>query len=122
MICLFYNSIASSVLVCGISSWFEACDNKPLENKESKLQRQTCKITNGEGHALVEILSSVYDRKCISLITNIVNDKDHYLHNQITVLPHGHLGTMKCAAERMCKRREGIKHFYQLLLTLELLM
>ena len=41
-------------------------------------------------NASVEIPSNVYEQKYISLITKIVNDKDHYLHNQIAVLPHGH--------------------------------
>ena len=91
-VCLFYNSVVSSVLVYGLNSWFEAC-TKQQKNKVSKLERQTCKITDEEVHESVEIPSNVYKQKCIglSLITKIVNDKDRYLHNLITVLPHGHL-------------------------------
>ena len=46
---------------------------------------------------------SRYVVKCISLITKIVNDKDHYLHNLITVMPHGHLRAIKCTTERSRK-------------------
>ena len=88
--------------MCGMSSWSKACDRK-LKNKASKFHHQTCKITDEEMNALVETLSNVYEQKCITLITKIVNDKDHYLHNQITVLPHGHLRTVKCITERICK-------------------
>ena len=90
IVCLFYNSVVSSVLVYGLSSWFEALPDNS-KRKCLKLQRQTCKITDEEMHASLEIPSNVYKQKCISLITKIVNDKDHYLHNLITVLPHGHL-------------------------------
>ena len=90
IICLFYNSVVSSVLVYGLSRWFEAC-TKQHKNKRSKFHPQTCKITDEEVHASVEIPSNVYKHKCIRLITKMVNEKDHYLHNLITVLPHGHL-------------------------------
>ena len=102
IICLFYNSVVSSVLVYGLSGWFEACTEQQ-KKKVSKFQRQTCKITNEEVHASVETPSNVYKQKCISLITKIVNDKDHYLHNLITVLPHGHLRAIKCTTERSRK-------------------
>ena len=95
IICLFYNSIVSSVLVYGLSCWFEACTEQQ-KKKVSKFQRQRCKITDEEVHASVETPSNVYKQKCISLITKIVNDKDHYLHN----LAHGHLRAMKCPTER----------------------
>ena len=102
IICLFYNSVVSSVLVYGLSSWFEACTEQQ-KKKVSKFQRQTCKITDEEVHASVETPSNVYKQKCISLITKIVNDKDLYLHNLITVLPHGHLRAIKCTTERSHK-------------------
>ena len=101
-ICLFYNSVVSSVLVYGLSGWFEAC-TKQQKRKVSKFQCRTCKITDEEVHASVETPSNVYKQKCISLITKIVNDKDHYLHNLITVLPHGHLRAIKCTTERSRK-------------------
>ena len=75
----------------------------PVHYHVSKFQRQTCKITDEEVHASVETPSNVYKQKCISLITKIVNDKDHYLHNLITVLPHGHLRAIKCTTERSRK-------------------
>ena len=112
IICLFDNSVVSSVLVHGLSSWFEAC-TKQQQNKVSKFQRQICKVTDEEVHASVEIPSNVYKQKCISLITKIVNDKDHYLNNLITVLPHGHLRAIKCTTERSRKTflPVAVKHF-----------
>ena len=102
IICLFYNSVVSSVLMYGLSSWFEAC-GKQLKSKVAKFQRQICRITDNEVHTLVQTPNNVYEQKCISLISKIVNDKDHFLHNQITVLPHGHIRTIKCTTERLRK-------------------
>ena len=41
----------------------------------------------------------------MSFITKTVNDKDHYLQNQITVrvLRNGYLRTIQCTTERMHK-------------------
>ena len=97
IICLFYNSVVSSVLVAGL---------KPVPNRKkkvSKFQRQTCKITDEEVHTAVETPSNVYKQKCISNIAKIVNDKDHCLHNLITVLPHGQIRAIKCTTERSHK-------------------
>ena len=73
IICLFCNSVVSSVLVYGLSSWFEVYIEQQ-KKKVSKFQRQSCKITDEEVHASVEIPSNVYKQKCIRLITKIVND------------------------------------------------
>jgi len=54
-------------------------------------------------HASVEIASNIYEQKCIRLINKIVIDKHHYVHNQVTVLPHGHLKVVKCTMEGMRK-------------------
>ena len=60
--CLFKNnSVVSSVLVYGLSSWFEACD-KQLKIKISIFHYQIYKlITNEEVHIVVEIPSNVYE-------------------------------------------------------------
>ena len=102
IICLFYNSVVSSVLVYGLSSWFEACD-KQLINKLSKCQSQRYKTTDEEVHAPVEIPSNVYEQKCISLITKSVHGKDHYFHNLIIVVPHGCLRTITVTTKRLRK-------------------
>ena len=68
IICLFYNSVVSSVLVYRLSSWFVACAEQQ-KKKVSKFKRQACKITGEEVHASVEIPSNVYKQKRISLIT-----------------------------------------------------
>ena len=41
----------------------------------------------------------------------VINDTDHYLHSQITVLYHGHLRTIKSTPERIRKTFLTIKHF-----------
>ena len=62
VICFIYNSVVSSVLEYGFSSWVEGCGKN--------LERQARKITEEEIHALVEIPSKVhvYEQKCLSLI------------------------------------------------------
>ena len=100
IICLFYNSVVSSVLVYGMSSWFGACDRK-LIDVLSKFHRQVRKMTNKEEHRTLEVPSNIYQQKCISLINKMLKDRDHYLHRQITVLPHGRLRSVKCTTERM---------------------
>ena len=95
-----------------MSSWFETCVKK-LKNKVSIFQRQALKIKDEDMHASVEIPSNVYEQKCTSPLTKIVNDRDHYLHNQITVLPHSRLRTIQCNTERIHKTflPVAIKHF-----------
>ena len=102
ILCLFYNSVISSVLVYAIPSWYDACDT-PLKGKISKFHVKVCKMTDVSVHELIEQPSNVCSKKCLSLITKIVNDHDHALHNYITVLPHGRLRTVKCKTERLRK-------------------
>ena len=102
IICLFYNSVVSSVLVYSLSSWFGACDKKQKDIL-SKFNRQVCKITSEEVHPKIEVPSNIYEQKCISLITKMLHDQDHYLHHQIIALPHGRLRSIKCTTERMKK-------------------
>ena len=64
IISLFCNCVVSSVLVYGLSSWFESCD-KNLKNKVSKFQCHTCRITDDDVHASVEIPSNVYEQKWV---------------------------------------------------------
>ena len=99
ILCLFYNSVISSVLVYAISSWYNACDNK-LKKTICKFHNKVCKIVNAPAHRFIEHPSDVCQKKCISLINKIVHDQNHILHRYITLLPHGNLQTVKCRTER----------------------
>ena len=54
-------------------------------------------------HESIEQLSNVWLRKCLSLITKIMNNHGHSMHKYITVLLHGHLQTVKCRTYRLHK-------------------
>ena len=78
-----------------------------------KRQCQTCRISDKEVHGLEGVLTHVYEQKCIGFITKTLNNKDHYLHNQVTVLPHGYITATKSVRDRMRETflPEAIKHF-----------
>ena len=99
IMCLFYNSVISSVLVYGIPSWFEACDKK-LRKLVTKFHDKMCKITDKSVYESIEHPRNVYRKKCINLITKMLQDQDHVMHQFIHVLPHGNLQTVKCNKER----------------------
>ena len=101
ILCLFYNSVISSVLVHAIPCWYEACDKKKLKGSVAKFCDKVCKITDVSVHESIEQPSNVYITKCKSLITKIVNDHDHSMHKYITVLPHGNLRVVKGTTERL---------------------
>ena len=102
ILCLFYNSVISSVLVYAIPCWYEACDKK-LKGSVAKFYDKVCKITDVSVHESIEQPSNVYITKCKYLITKIVNDNDHSMHKYITVLPHGNLRVVKGTTERLRK-------------------
>ena len=102
ILCLFYNSVISSVLVYAIPCWYEACDKK-LKGSVAKFYDKVCKITDVSVHESIEQPSNVYITKCKSLITKIVNDNDHSMHKYVTVLPHGNLRVVKGTTERLRK-------------------
>ena len=54
-------------------------------------------------HISIELLSNVCMEKCLSLIAKIINDQSNPMHQCISVLPHGHLQTVKCRTEQFCK-------------------
>ena len=99
ILCLFYNSVVSSVLTYAITSWFDACDNN-LEKTICKFHSKMCKMTNVSIHKFIEHSNDIYKGKCLSLIDKIVKDQDHVMHKYISVLPHGHLRSLKCWTER----------------------
>ena len=99
ILCLFYNSVVSSVLTYAITSWFDACD-KNLKKTICKFHSKMCKMTNASIHKFIEHPNDIYKRKCLSLINKIVKDQDHVMHKYISVLPHGHLRSLKCRTER----------------------
>lgn len=88
IICLFYNSVVSSVLMYAISSWFGRCCNK-LKSKVQKFQKKMSKIVSPSCYDTIESHVAVYEKKCMSLTVKILNDNDHPLSIYINRLPHG---------------------------------
>lgn len=99
ILCLFYNSIVSSVLVYAISCWFNSCDTS-LKKVVSKFAKRMCKITAPNTHDTIEKPRNINDKKCTALITKIVNDRMHPLYPYVTVLPHGRLRVLRSRTER----------------------
>ena len=102
IICLFYNSVVSSVLTYAISSWYNACD-KNLKNSICKFYEKMCKMTNTSVHKSIEDPSDVYKNKCKSLIAKMVEDQDNVMNRYISVLPHGNLRSILCDTERFSR-------------------
>ena len=50
ILCLFYNSVISSVLVYAIPCWYDACDKKNLQGSNAKFYDKVCKITDVSVH------------------------------------------------------------------------
>ena len=61
LLCLFYNSVISSVLVYAISSWYEACDNK-LKQSICTFHHKLCKLTNVSVYHTVENPEIIYEK------------------------------------------------------------
>ena len=74
LLCLFYNSVISSVLVYAISSWFNACNVK-LQNNVTKFSRKLYKMSDSNCHHLIENPSTVCNIRCLNLISKILNPK-----------------------------------------------
>ena len=101
IICLFYNSTVSSVLVYAISCWFNSCD-KEQKKVVCKFARRMIKTTDHCSNQ-VEDPRIISSKKCVSLISKIVKDETHPLHPYMTILPHGRLRTLLCRTERFHK-------------------
>ena len=102
ILCLFYNSVVSSVLVYAISCWFDSCGIE-LKKCVRKFARKMEKATGLCKSNLIEKPDDVSDKKSVALITKIVNDQTHPLHPYIAVLPHGRIRMLKCRTERFHK-------------------
>ena len=59
-----------------------------------------CKTSNKN---LVEDPENILKKKCVSLVTKIIEDVTHPLHPYITTLPHGRLRMPKCRTDRFYK-------------------
>ena len=88
IICLFYNSVISSVLTYAISTWFNACSEK-LHGLMNKSRKRVCKIVGSQYHCFIDKPDFLYDKKCISLVGKIIKDCLHPLHVYFKFLPHG---------------------------------
>ena len=100
ILCLFYNSTVSSVLVYAVPCWFNLCDKK--QKKEvCKFAKRMKKMT-GDCNK-VENPRMISTKKCKSLISKMVKDEAHPLYPYITTLPHGHLRVPWSRTERFRK-------------------
>ena len=79
IICLFYNSVISSVLTYAISTWFKACSEK-LHGLMNKSRKRVCKIVGSQYHCFIDKPDFLYDKKCMSLVGKIIKDCLHPLH------------------------------------------
>jgi hypothetical protein len=100
IICMFYNSVISSVLVYAISCWFSGCSDK-LKKDVSKFRKKICKMVSVEYHDAVDVPSIIYEKKCTSLAVKILKDSSHPLHDYFNLLPHGErLNMLYCRTSR----------------------
>ena len=100
ILCLFYNSTVSSVLVYAVPCWFNLCDKK--QKKEvCKFAKRMTKMT-GDCNK-VENPRMISTKKCKSLISKMLKDETHPLYPYITTLPHGHLRVPWSRTERFRK-------------------
>ena len=88
IICMFYNSIVSSVLTYVISTWFDACDSKQKKILQ-KLRKKVCRMVSPEMRHQIEDLETVKNKKSICMLEKIMSDQHHPLHDFINLLPHG---------------------------------
>lgn len=100
IICLFYNSVLSSVLTYASSTWYGACSSY-LKDDISKFMKKVSKmIKNKDIKECIENPDSTYDKRCLSTLSKIVHDQTHPLHNYVTILPHGNLNVPYCKTAR----------------------
>jgi len=100
ILCLFYNSVVSSVLVYGVPCWFNLC-GKELEKDVRKFAKRMNKMM--DDCIEVENPRTVTSTKCKSLTSKIVKDETHPLYPYVTTLPHGRLRLPSCKTERFKK-------------------
>lgn len=100
IISLFYNAVVSSVLVYAIACWYKGCTDK--EKKDvGRFRRKVCKIICPDYHSSVDDPSSIHEKKCLSLVSRIINDQSHPLSCYFNMLPHGkRLCMIYCRTER----------------------
>ena len=99
IICMFYNSVVSSVLLYAISCFYDACNEK-LKRDICKFPKRMCKMTDAKLKDCIEEPSVIYTHKCIALLSRMINDHTHPLHFCLTVLPHGRLNMPYCRTSR----------------------
>lgn len=88
LICMFYNSIVSSVLSYAIICWFNSLTGKEQKSVE-KLKRKVCKLIKKECHHLIFDMEQVYKKQCMSSLTRILDDCTHPLNAMFNFLPSG---------------------------------
>ena len=100
IICLFYNSVVSTVLTYAISSWFNGCSDKLVKDL-CKFRKRVCKMVNPKFHHLIDDCSVIHEKKCLALQKKIMKDISHPLHCYFRILPHHDLLNMiYCRTDR----------------------
>ena len=100
IICLFYNSVISSVLTYAITTFFNSCNDKQVKDFD-KFRKRVCKMIGSDYHDIIDECTSVHNKKCIALQKKIMKDIAHPLHYYFTMLPHNNiLNMIYCRTDR----------------------
>ena len=100
IISLFYNSVVSSVFLLMLYNnlvLLALLNNKKL----CKHEKRVCKVVSSEYQDVIEDPKSVYGKKCLSMLQNIMSDSTHPLSKFCSLLPHGRrLNVLYCRTSR----------------------
>ena len=88
IICLFYNSVISSVLTYAITCWFSSSTERCRQDLV-KLRKRLCRMVGPQFCNLLDDPSSVFNSRCINAVRRICNDDRHPLHACYNLLPSG---------------------------------
>ena len=100
IICLFYNSVVSSVLTYAISVWFKGCSDS-LVKDINKFNKKVCKLVRPEFHSQILDNEACYERKTLAMVDKIMKDSDHPFHHYFKWLNHdSRLNMLYCRTDR----------------------
>ena len=99
IICMFYNSVVSSVLSYAITSWYKSCTDKQIKDIY-KFGKRVKKMTSKNTHQLIEDINDRYEKQCIALVEKIMDNSYHPLHSYFCTLPHNRLNMIYCRTTR----------------------
>lgn len=100
IICMFYNSVVSSVLSYAITSWFKGCTDKQIKDV-NKFKKRVVKMTSPESHHLIEDIHTRFENQCLSLLEKILSNTSHPLNMYYRSLPRcNKLSMVYCRTNR----------------------